>query len=96
MNSTIKRVARGLALVVVIGGVGGCGSYEDPLGSSGGGSFYYGVGFQDPWYYGGYYDDPDIIVAPPVDRPDWSGRPNRPVARPLPSIPSTPRVSGRR
>lgn len=69
------------------------------------GSVYYGVGFYDPWYYGGYYDDVDIIVTPP-DRPDRPPgeiapppRPTHPIApapspaprpTPMPSIPRTP------
>jgi hypothetical protein len=87
---------------------------------------YYGVGFYDPWYYGGYYgDDVDIIVSPPssgsrpeggppprpsqpIARPPSQGaRPSQPIAqpptasqmpaaRPMPSIPSTPRASPRR
>lgn len=66
------------------------------------GGVYYGVGFYDPWYYGGYDDDVDIIVTPP-DRPDRPGsgpRPEHPIVLPtptprtMPSIPSTPRVSG--
>lgn len=79
--------------------------------SDGGGSasvgMYYGVGFYDPWYYGHYHDDPDVIVTPPdrpdrPDRPNGSPRPEHPIAnppsaqpRPMPSIPSTPRVSAR-
>jgi len=64
------------------------------------GSFYYGAGFYDPWYYGGYYDDPDIIVTPPT-RPDRPARPTHPIAtrptpRPMPSIPMTPRPAFRR
>ena len=60
------------------------------------GGVYYGVGFYDPWYYGGYYP-PDIIVTPP-DRPDRPVRPEHPIVkptpRPAPSIPSAPRISG--
>ena len=81
---------------------------------------YYGVGFYDPWYYGDYHYDGDIIVtppspgSPPVDRPPLSDpRPSQPIARPpsasprptaassqpaarpMPSIPSTPRVAPR-
>ena len=65
------------------------------------GSVYYGVGV-DTWYYGGYYDDPDIIVTPP-DRPSDNPRPSHPIAtppissapRPTP-MPSAPRPSFRR
>ena len=67
------------------------------------GSVYYGVGFYDPWYYGGYYDDVDIVVTPP-DRPSSPPggttpppRPTHPIAptptprpTPMPSIPRTP------
>ena len=73
----------------------------------GGSSVYYGVGFYDPWYYGGYHDDVDIIVTPPdrPDRPDSGPRPEHPIARPpttsprptpMPSIPSMPRGGGGR
>jgi hypothetical protein len=66
------------------------------------GSVYYGVGFYDPWYYGGYYDDPDYVVTPP-DRPNNPDRPHvehharptpTPASRPTPSIPSMPRMGG--
>jgi len=71
------------------------------------GSVYYGVGFYDPWYHGAYwYDTPDVIVTPPPaqrppDRPSQPpARPTQPIyrppaPRPMPSIPSMPRV-GRR
>ena len=64
---------------------------------------YYGVGFYDPWYHGDYDYDYDVIVTPP-DRPGSGARPSHPIARPpearprptpMPSIPSTPRVSPR-
>ena len=72
------------------------------------GGMYYGVGFYDPWYYGGYHDDVDVIVRPPdrPDRPDRPGpgpRPEHPIARPpttsprptpMPSIPSMSRGGG--
>jgi len=62
------------------------------------GAGYYSTGFYDPWYYGGYYDDVDIVVSPP-DRPDSSPRPSHPIAnvpsaRPTP-MPSTPRPAPR-
>lgn len=71
----------------------------------GGGSvgMYYGVGFYDSWYHGGYCDDPDVIVTPP-DRPDSGPRPEHPIVkppavspqpRPMPSIPATPRAAPR-
>jgi hypothetical protein len=70
-----------------------------------GGSAYYGVGFYDPWYHGGYYDDPDFIVTTPPVRPQRPPRVEQPIARPpitsprptpMPSIPSAPRPSMRR
>lgn len=80
----------------------GCAT-DDDGGGSVSGSFYYGVGMYDPWYYGDY-DDVDIIVTPP-DRPEAPPRPSHPIARPpastprpmpMPSIPSMPRMGGRR
>lgn len=67
------------------------------------GSVYYGVGWYDPYYYGGGYGGDVIVVPNPPDRPD---RPDRPGARPRPtplpsanvaprpSIPARPRPSG--
>ena len=91
----------GFAVVcLALGLFTGCESTDG--GGSVSGSVYYGVGLYDPWYYGGYYDDPDIIVTPP-DRPDRPVRPEQPIARPptvssprpTPSIPSTPRMAPR-
>src|SRR5262245_58438735 len=81
----------------------GCES-TDGGGTSVSGSIYYGTGFYDPWYHGGYwYDDPDVIVTPPPTRPPTTPpvAPAHPIAptpspRPMPSIPSTPRPSLRR
>jgi hypothetical protein len=98
--STIKYLSC-LALVLFVSGLfAGCGSTE------GGGhvsaSLYYGTGFYDPWYYGGYYDDPDIIVTPPPNRPEAPVRPEQPIYHPdpprptpMPSIPSAPRPAAR-
>jgi len=67
---------------------------------------YYGVGFDDPWYYGPGYYPPDIIVTPPPLTPGSMPHPSHPIAtpppiasvtpRPLPTIPSTPRPAPRR
>ena len=97
----------GFAAVLAVFAGSGCSS------DGGGGSahvstgFYYGVGFYDPWYYGDYDDDIDVIVTPP-ERPEKppggsTPRPEHPIVKPtptprptpMPSIPSTPRVSGR-
>jgi hypothetical protein len=89
-----------VVLLVSIGVFTGCESTDG--GGTVSGSAYYGVGFYDSWYYGGYYDDADIVVTPPdrPDRPDRPARPEQPIARPpastprptpMPSIPSAPR-----
>jgi hypothetical protein len=92
--TSLKFIAS-LALTLTI--FTGCESTNG--GGSVSGSIYYGVGFYDPWYYGGYYDDPDIIVTPPPTRPERpipppggerpipSPRPEQPIARP-PSAPT--------
>lgn len=84
------------ALPLALCALSGC----ESTGGSVSGGVYYGVGLYDPWYYGGYDDDIDIIVTPP-DRPDRPGnapRPEHPIAspspRPTPSIPSAPRPRG--
>ena len=87
------------AALLALGLFTGCESTDG--GGSVSGSVNYGVGFNDPWYYGGYYDHDDIIVTPPSDRPDRPDRPVRPEQpiyrpstprpTPTPSIPSAPR-----
>lgn len=68
----------------------GCESTDGGGGGSVSGSVYYGVGFYDPWYYGGYDDvDIDIDIDRP-GRPDGGPRPSHPIARPTPSPRSTP------
>lgn len=96
-SHSLKVVAMAL---FAFGMFSGCGS-TDGGGSNVSGGMYYGTGFYDPWYYGGYYDDPDIIVTPPA-RPERPVAPSQPIARPMPaprpmpSIPSGPRPSMRR
>ena len=97
-NSSLKLIA---TFVFLLAASTGCETTDGGGGSASVG-MYYGVGFYDPWYYGGYDDDADIIVTPPdrPDRPDRGPRPEHPIARPpsastRPSIPSTPRVSAR-
>ena len=94
-----------LALVtLVLLAFSGCESTDGGGYVSGG--VYYGVGFYDPWYYGGYQDDIDVIVTPPGSpstpppgRPTPPPRPAHPIApapsptprpTPMPSIPRTP------
>lgn len=98
-------VSLGFAAVLAILVNAGCSS--DGGGSAHvSGGMYYGVGFYDPWYYGGHYDDIDVIVTPPERPTKPPGgtappRPTHPIATPaprptpMPSIPSTPRVSPR-
>ena len=95
LTTNLRHIAT-LALVLVA--FSGCESTEG--GGSVGGSVYYGVGINDPWYYGGYYDGPDVIVTPPPNRPEPPPQPTHPIAQPpaagprptpLPSIPSAPR-----
>ena len=93
------------ALALTLGAFTGCESTDSGSTHVSGG-VYYGTGFYDPWYYGGSYDDIDVIVTPPGDRPDRPSpppRPTHPIAptptprpAPMPSIPSMPRASFRR
>src|SRR5262245_50039366 len=87
-----------VALALAVVPLGGC---ESPDSGGTSSSVYYGVGFSDPWYYGDYNYDADIVVTPP----DRGPRPSHPIATPpmsgarptpMPSIPSAPRPSGRR
>jgi hypothetical protein len=101
---TLRLAATAL---VALAATTGCESTGDGGSSNVSGSVYYGVGFYDPWYYGGYDNDPDIIVTPPIDRPGGGlGRPEQPIARPprdgvgarptpMPSIPSHARPMSR-
>jgi hypothetical protein len=91
----------GVALLFILFLASGCESTEEhALQASAGG--YYGVGYSDPWYYGDTYYPPDVVVTPPrpVDPPHVEHPialpPSTPVATPLPSIPSAPRVAPRR
>jgi hypothetical protein len=82
-----------LRFVVVLFALGlftGCES-TDGGGGNVSGSVYYGVGFYDPWYYGDYDHDHDIVVTPP-NRPDRPGQPDRPV-RPEQPIARPPSAS---
>ena len=96
-----RLIGAGLLLALVVSS--GCESGYNPSGLNDGYSVaaYYSTGFYDPWYYGGYDNDNDIIVMPPrPDRPDRPVRPEQPIARPpsdrpMPSIPSTPRAAPR-
>lgn len=101
MTRLRRKVLAALALTFVV--FTGCESTDG--GGSVSGSMYYGVGFYDPWYYGGDYDDVDIVVTPPErpDRPGGGAHPEPPIARPtpaprptpMPSIPSAPRAMPR-
>ena len=97
---TVLKQPAALGMLLIV--FAGCESTDG--GGSVSASGYYEAGFYDPWYYGGDFDDPDIIVTPPSDRPEAPPRPSHPIATPpapaprptpLPSIPSTPRVAPR-
>lgn len=99
MKWTFTRRACLGTLGLLLGLVVGCQSTD--RGGSVNGTAYYGLGAFDPWYYGGEWDDPDLIVTPP-DREDWV-RPSPPIANvppprptPLPTIPARVRPAPRR
>jgi hypothetical protein len=100
-KTTLKLSAA--VLLAIVGSIG-CES-TDGGNAQVSGSFYYGVGFYDPWYYGDDHYPPDVIVTPPPDRPMPPPHVENPIATPppsaprptpMPSIPSTPRPSFRR
>ncbi len=91
--SAIKPVLCFAAALLVLGVFTGCES-TDGGSVSGSTSIYYGTGFYDPWYYGGYHDHDDIVVMPPSRpvRPEQPiYRPSGPRPTPMPAIPSAPR-----
>jgi hypothetical protein len=101
MSPTRRLLAHALVLLFLAELLLGCESTDSDTTVSGG--VYYGSTFYDPWYYGDYDYPPDVIVTPPVDRPDSPPRPVQPIynpqgpsVNPLPSIPSTPRPALRR
>lgn len=107
----MKSIRPSLALItVLIAGLGLLTGCESTDGGSSSVSYhtYYGVGHYDPWYYGHYDEDVDIIVTPPTRPPGDVLRPSHPIARPpsagtrpspsprpMPSIPSMPRAAPR-
>lgn len=86
------------ASLLIVLSITGCQS-TDRDGSSAGPA-YYDTGFNDPWYYGDYHDDIDIIVTPPDERPPDPAKPAHPIVlpptpRPTPTpmpMPSIPRM----
>lgn len=104
---TFKLSFQLAALVLFATGVfTGCES-TDGSGTRSSSNAYYGVGFNNPWYYGeNNYNDGNVATPPPASRPpDQDLRPTHPIAppsnvsrpapRPTPSIPSAPRPSPR-
>ncbi len=97
VGSLALFAALGLTIIILPG----CGT-TDPDGTQANASAYYGVGFNDPWYYGPDYYPPDVIVTPPPSRPVDPPHVEQPIAkpppaaRPLPSFPATPRPAFRR
>jgi hypothetical protein len=108
MRTRKKLLTATAGLLLALGAFTGCES-TDGGGTHASGGVYYGVGFYDPWYYGGYWDDPDYIVTPPPGQPPPGGsgaHPENPIAKPppvtptprptpMPSIPSAPRPMAR-
>jgi hypothetical protein len=99
----MKSLARSLPIVAALSlaGVAACKSGDDGTTHVSAGA-YYGTEFHDPWYYGHYDDDVDIIVTPP-DRPVDPPKPTHPIVlpptppprptpmpMPMPSIPRMP------
>ena len=102
MATSRSFLKQSVIVLFLSSGLTGCESTDSDTAVSGGG-VYYGSTFYDPWYYGDYDYPPDVIVTPPVDRPDSPPRPVQPIynppgpsVNPLPSIPSTPRPALRR
>jgi hypothetical protein len=100
MNYLLRAHRFAILLLVACGTFAGCESTDN--GSRAPTNVYYGTGFSDPWYYGGSYDDSDVIVVPPRNLDDRP-HPEQPIARPSssgprplaqPSIPSMPRGGG--
>lgn len=101
MRARFVKVQKIAVVVMALIPFAGCVSSDDSGNSSG--DVYSGAGF-DPWYYGDYYYDRDVIVTPPPVSPD-TPRPSHPIAMPpssapqptpMPSIPSMPRPAVRR
>jgi hypothetical protein len=93
LTSSLKLVP---LLLLALGVFTGCESTDGGSGGTSATTMYYGVGISDPYYYGAYDNDPDIIVTPPrqgdrtdtppppEERPD---RPDRPMPPPRPEQP---------
>ena len=95
MTLARKITSKLLPLILILLAVFvGC-ETTDEGGSSVSGNAAYEAGLSDPWYYGAYYDGPDIIVTPP--RPQPPPEPTHPIVippgprpTPMPSIPRAP------
>lgn len=75
MKSHLNRLASAASVALAAAAVSGC----ETTGTN---SSYQGYGsIHDPWYYGDYYDNPDLIVLPPGDRVDRP-HPSHPIANP--------------
>ena len=66
-----RRLCAILLLACCAALASGCAS--DGTGGSVHGSVYYGVGWHDPYYYGGGYGGDVVVVPNPPDRPDRPG-----------------------
>jgi len=89
MNNLTQRFALAATLGLAVLASNSC----ETGGGGGSGSAYYDAGgFNDPWYYGTYYDDADLIAVPPGTRPERPEAPGHPIARPPvgPAAPTHP------
>src|SRR5687767_12674851 len=78
------RISPAIALLLAMSLFTGCESSDSGSVSSSS-TVYYGATFHDPWYYGDYDHDHDVIVTPPPgNRPDggFAPRPEHPIANP--------------
>jgi hypothetical protein len=94
--SLIRKAAPSAACaLLLLLALAACQTDEADLGTDHGAG-YYGSSLDDPWYYGAYNDNADIIVTPP-SRPDSNPHPSHPIAappRPM-TMPSMPRGAAR-
>jgi hypothetical protein len=78
----MNKLTKHPVLAAILGLVALASNSCETTGGSSAAYYYDSSGFNDPWYYGAYYDEPDFIVAPPGTRPDRPVAPTHPIARP--------------
>ncbi len=92
MNASKISFALSATLLFAAGAFTGCETTDGGSTRVSSGAFY-ASGYPDPWYYGNYHDDPDVIVSPPPtgNPPDQGLRPAHPIAWPVEYSPGGPR-----